>query len=175
MRRVFAAGLAIAALLPTPPAWAAGVGISLPKLRVLTLDGDTSFGGSVQVIGGRFNVSRARVDLALDYAYTRDFARAGNYSFFDALAGLGMPFGITSAIYVMPAVDLHALAFVASPQGVDGPAYGVAPRLGVGYQPSNRFAVELDLSHAFLWGANAGGRALGGGMTTLELGGTVAF
>ena len=157
------------------PASAAGVGFSLPKLRVLNLEGASSVGGSVQVIGGVFSVGLARLDLALDYAYTRDFARAANYSFFDAQAGVGLPLQLSPQFYLTPALDAHALAFVASSEGIDGAAFGLAPRLTLGYRPTNRISVELAASDAFLFGLVAGSKGLSGSLITVELGGTFNF
>lgn len=174
--RAPAAILAALALLAWPtPAQAAGVGFSLPKLRALTLDGNTSWGGSVQVIGGAFNVGLVRVDLALDYAYTRDFKAGANYSFFDGLAGLGVPLSFTPAFYVMPALDGHVYGFVATPEDATGAAFGVAPRLTFGYHPTPKIAVELGASEAVVLGAKTATRSLSGLLTTVELGGTVSF
>lgn len=165
-RRALAAIAALLTMLLPTPAAAAGVGFSLPKFRALTLDGATSWGASVQVVGGAFSLGPTRLDLDFDYAYTRDFAAGANYSFFDAAAGLGYPMGFTPQLYVVPAVDVHALAFVAAPQNPDGPMFGVAPRLTVGYRPSRQISMELGASRLFF------GR---GGLTTVELEGTYSF
>jgi hypothetical protein len=154
---------------------AAGVGFSLPKARVLTLDGSTSLGASVQVIGGAFSIGTARLDLGLDYALTRDFGAGANYAFLDALAGLGLPLTLSSSLYVTPALDLHVIGFAATPQGVDKPVFGIAPRLTLGYRPSSQLAVELGTSYNFLFGVSAAGRSLTGTMLAIELGGTYSF
>ncbi|MFP5503218.1 MAG: hypothetical protein ACLGIN_12080 [Candidatus Sericytochromatia bacterium] len=154
------------------PAEAAAVGVSLPKFRALVVDEGTttatSFGGSVQVVGTGLSINKVAVNIGLDYAYTRDFAAAANYSFFDLQLGAGLPLGLTPQFYLTPAVDLHSLFFVASPQGLGSPAFGVAPRLTVGFQPSKAIRVELSGSQTFL-------PAISSGMTIVELGGSYSF
>lgn len=174
MRRGFGTLVALGVLLAASPAHAAGVGFSLPKFRALTVGDATSLGGSVQVVGTSLNMNRVAVSLGLDYAYTRDFSQGANYAFFDFNLGAGLPLGITPQFYLTPAVDGHLLAFVASPEGLGGPAFGVAPRLTGGFQPSKAIRVELSLSHAFL--PMLGGRPVrSGGMTIVELGGSYSF
>lgn len=157
------------------PAHAAGVGLSLPKFRALTVGDATSYGGSVQVLGTTFSINRVSVDLGLDYAYTRDFSQGNNYAFFDFNLGAGLPLGITPQVYVVPALDAHVLAFVASPQGLGSPALGVAPRLTAGFQPAKAIRVELSVSHTFLPALMAGKAMRSGGMTIVELGGSYSF
>lgn len=174
------AALLLASLVFAPaPAQAAGVGFSLPKFRSLSLTdpagASNSFGGSVQVIGTNFSIGAVALTTGLDYAYTRDFGAGSNYSFFDLDLGLGLPIAVTQAFYVHPAVDGHLFMWVASPQGLRAPSFGVAPRLTAGYRPQNNIAVELSLSHAFLLGTSSARGATQGTMTMLELGGTYNF
>lgn len=173
IRLALVAALAVAG---ASPAEAAAVGVSLPKFRALIIDEGTttatSFGGSVQVVGTGLSINRVAVNVGLDYAYTRDFAQAANYSFFDLQLGAGLPLGITPQFYLTPAVDLHSLFFVASPQGLGSPAFGVAPRLTVGFQPSKAIRVELSGSQTFLPTLT---NARSGGMTIVELGGSYSF
>lgn len=170
---------ALIAVLVAAPAQAAGVGISLPKFRVLTVSEPagtaTSVGGSVQVVGTNLSIGAVQLKVGLDYAYTRDFAAAANYAFFDLGLGAGVPLGITPQFYLTPAVDTHTLFFAASPQGLVSPAFGVAPRLTVGFQATKQVRVELSASQTFLLGLRANNRAASGGMTLVELGGSYSF
>ena len=175
--RPLIASLTLASLVAwAAPASAAGVGLSLPKFRSLSVGADaTSFGGSVQVVGTSFSIGLASFDLGLDYAFTRNFAAAANYSFFDLGLGVGVPLGITPQVYVKPALDGHALLFVASPENLGTPTVGVGPSLTVGYKPNATMAVELGAGYALLPGLSAAGRPAAGGLFTVELGGTVRF
>jgi hypothetical protein len=163
--------------LCAPPAHAASVGATLPKARMLRLatsdgSGGTSWGCSVQVVGGAFTLGLTTITLGLDYAYTRDFAAGANYAFFDGVLGVGVPFALTPSLYLTPAADVHALAFVASPLGVDAPGFGYAPRLTLGWRPASNVSVELAGSYVVLPGLSRGGAAAAvGGMTVVELGG----
>lgn len=174
MVRRIALAILLAALVAAP-ARAAGLGYSLPKLRVLTVGQALSVGGSVQVIGSTFEIGSVATQLGLDYAYTRDFGASANYSFFDLALGAGVPLGFTPQFYVTPALDVHSLFFVASPQSLDTPAFGLAPRLSFGFRPSRAVALELGLSQAFLLGLTAKGKPQSGGLTTVELSGTYSF
>jgi hypothetical protein len=149
------------------PAQAAGLGFSLPKARMLTLDGATSWGGSVQVVAGAFSIGMTRVDLALDYGYTRDFAAATNYAFFDGMAGVGVPLGLGPQFVLTPALYAHVLPFVASPTPVTSPLFGMGPRLTGGFKPAANVSVELGLGYDFMFSR--------GGMATLDVGGTYSF
>lgn len=157
------------------PASAAGLGFSLPKFRALSVGGANSLGGSVQVIGSRFSLGLVKFDVGIDYAYTRDFAAGTNYSFFDVKVGGGLPFGLTQQVYLEPAVDAHTLMFVASPEGLRTPAFGVGPRLTAGFKPSSNIAVELGVGYAFMLNMAAAGKATPGALTTVEIGGTYSF
>ncbi|MDB5095714.1 MAG: hypothetical protein JWM80_135 [Cyanobacteria bacterium RYN_339] len=165
MRRALVAA-ALALLVPSP-AQAAGLGFSLPKARMLTLDGATSWGGSVQVVAGSFNVGMARIDLALDYGYTRDFGAAANYAFFDGMAGVGVPLGLGPQFVLTPSLYGHVLPFVASPVPVTSPLFGVGPRLTGAFKPAANVSVELGLGYDFVVSR--------GGMATLDVGGTYNF
>jgi hypothetical protein len=161
------------------PAEAAGVGFSLPKFRALTVGGGagaaTSVGGSVQVVGTRFSIGAVKLDVGLDYAFTRNFGTSANYSFFDLTLGGGVPFGFTPQFYVEPALDTHTLFFVASPEGLGTPAFGLGPRLTAGFRPASNIAVEVAAGYAFMLTMAAGGKATPGGLTTVEIGGTYSF
>jgi len=176
MKRALALAPLIAAL-SAPPAHAAAVGATLPKARMLRLAtsdgaGGTSWGGSVQVVGGAFTLGMTTVSLGLDYAYTRDFAAGANYAFFDGVLGVGVPFALTPSLYLTPAADLHGLAFVASPLGIDAPGLGYAPRLTLGWRPASNVSVELAGSYVVLSGLSRGGApTASGGMAVVELGG----
>lgn len=163
----------------TSSAEAAGVGFSLPKFRALTVGsgatGANSAGGSVQVIGTNFSIRPIKFDVGLDYAFTRDFGAGANYSFFDLTFGAGVPFGLTPQFYLEPAVDTHTLFFVASPQGLGTPAFGLGPRLTAGFKATNNISVELKGGYAFMLNLQAAGRPTAGALTTIELGGTYAF
>lgn len=177
-KRLIAAVLAFAVLTPAP-ALAAGVGFSLPKFRYLTLNDATgasnSVGGSVQVVGSNFSIGAAALGVGLDYAYTRDFGAGANYSFFDLDLGIGVPFSVTNAIYVQPAIDGHLLMWVASPESLQSPSFGVAPRLTVGYKPRTNISVELGVSQMLMVGLNSARGPRQGGMTIVELGGSYSF
>jgi hypothetical protein len=164
VRALLAAALVCAV---ATPAQAAGLGFSLPKARLLTLDGATSWGGSVQVLAGGVSIGLTRVDLALDYGYTRDFGAGTNYAFFDGMAGVGVPLGLGPQFVLTPALYAHVLPFVASPTPVTSPLFGVGPRLTGGFKPATNISVELGLGYDFIFGR--------GGMATLDLGGTYAF
>jgi hypothetical protein len=154
-------------LLFAPSAQAAGLGFSLPKARMLSLDGATSWGGSVQVLAGAFNVGMARIDLAFDYGYTRDFAAGTNYAFFDGMVGAGVPLGFGPQFTLTPALYAHMLPFVTSPSPVTSPLFGVGPKLTAGFRPSPNTSGELGLGYNYLFSR--------GGMATLEVGGTYNF
>lgn len=165
----------------TAPAWAAGVGMTLPKFRTLSITGPsaaapaaTSYGGSVQVIGGNFGLRPLQIGLALDYVFTRDFAQGGNYSFFDPSLQVGVPLGLSSQFYVTPAVEARYLWMVTSPQGLDS-ALGFGPSLTVGYRPSTNVSVELTLAYTRLPALVAQGGQLEGNMGTVEIGGSYSF
>lgn len=174
------AALTLAALVAlTTPAHAAGLGFSLPKFRALQVASGagtaTSLGGSVQVIGTSFSILPLKFDVALDYAYTRNFAAGTNYSFFDVAFGGGVPFGITPTLYVEPAIDTHTLLFVASPESLGSPAFGVGPRLTGGFRPASNIAVELSASYALMLSMPTATRPTSGGLTTIEISGTYSF
>lgn len=166
-------------LVSPAPAQAAGVGFSLPKFRALTASSAgasaSSVGGSVQVIGTNFSLRPIKFDVGLDYAFTRDFSAGTNYSFFDLTFGAGVPFGLTPQFYLEPALDTHTLFFVASPEGLGTPAFGLGPRLSAGFKATNNISVELKGGYALMLNMQAGGRPASGGLTTIELGGTYAF
>lgn len=146
------------------PAQAAGLGFSLPKARMLGLDGATSWGGSVQVVAGAFSIGMTRVDLALDYGYTRDFAAAQNYAFFDGMVGVGVPLGLGPQFVLTPAVYAHVLPFVTP---ITSTLFGMGPRLTGGFKPAANVSVELGLGYDFIFSR--------GGMATLDVGGTYSF
>lgn len=167
------------ALAWAAPASAAGIGFSLPKFRALNVGTGAStahsLGGSVQVIGTRFSMGIVKFDVGLDYAYTRNFAAGANYSFFDLQLGGGVPFGLTPQFYLEPALDTHTLLFVASPEGLSTPTFGLGPRLTAGFKPSANIAVEVGLGYAFMLNMAAGGKGTPGGLATVEVGGTYSF
>ena len=165
MRRALIAAALVCAL--PSPAQAAGLGFSLPKARLLNLDGATSWGGSVQVVAGAFSIGHARVDFSLDYGYTRDFTNATNYAFFDGMAGVGVPLGLGPQFVLTPALYGHVLPFVASPTPVTSPLFGLGPRLTGGFKPAANIGVELGLGYDFILSR--------GGMATLDVGGTYSF
>ncbi|HEY9724624.1 MAG TPA: hypothetical protein V6D47_21660 [Oscillatoriaceae cyanobacterium] len=167
-----------ASLLPLvlqAPAQAAGVGYALPSFRVLTVGQALSLGASVQVIGTTFQISDVAAQAGLDYAYTRDFSASTNYAFFDLTVGAGVPLGFTPQFYVTPALDLHSLFFVSSPENLNTPAFGIAPRLSFGFRPARALAIELGLSQAFLLNLASKSQPHSGGLTTVQLSGTYSF
>ncbi|MNS26332.1 hypothetical protein D3C72_582520 [compost metagenome] len=169
----------VAVLALAGPAHAAGVGFSLPKFRALSVGAGasaaTSVGGSVQVVGTTFSIRPLKVDVGLDYAYTRNFSGGTNYSFFDINVGAGLPIGLTQQVYLEPAIDTHTLLFVASPEALGSPAFGIGPRLTAGYKATGNISVELSAGYALMLNMTAAGRATGGGLTTIEIGGTYSF
>jgi hypothetical protein len=173
-------GLALAAVTLAPaPALAAGVGFSLPKFRYMTVTDATgtagSVGGSVQVVGGNFSIGPAALTTGLDYGFTRNFGAGANYSFFDVDLGLGVPLAVTDAVYEQPAIDGHMLLWVASPESLTSPSFGVAPRLTFGYKPRTNISVELGVSQMLLVGLNSAKGPRQGGMSIVELSGTYSF
>ena len=182
MRLTLARPLVAALLLlaqPAAPAAAAGVGFSLPKFRALSVGSgaasSNSFGGSVSVVGTSFSAGPVKVDLDLDYAYTRNFSSGGNYSFFDIGVGAGVPLGFTKQFYLQPMLDTHTLFFVASPESLATPAFGVGPRLVAGFRPQSNIAIEAGAGFAWLLNLKAGTAATSGGLTTVDIGGTYSF
>lgn len=159
---------------------AAGVGISLPKFRALSVTPNggsaaVSYGGSVQVLGGDVSISLLRLGASVDYAYTRDFVTATNYAFFDPVLSLGLPLAIAPRAYVIPGVDGHALLTVASPVGLSAPALGWGPHLTLGYRPAASLAVELTWSYATFPQAPSQSGPANAGLTTVSLGGSYQF
>ncbi len=162
------------------PAQAAGVGISLPKLRTLSITGpasaptSTSYGGSVQVFGSNFGIRPFQIGLALDYAYTRDFTQGASYAFFDPTLQVGLPLALSSQFYVTPALDVRGLWMVTSPQALAS-SWGFGPSLALGFRPSANVSVELTLSFTQLPSLSAQGGSAQGTMGTVELGGSYSF
>lgn len=172
----------LALALQATPALATGMGISLPKLHVLNLESadpglalapSTSYGGSVQVAGGTFSLRPFQVGVALDYAYTRDFERGAQYSFFEPSARLGLPLALSSQVYLRPEVDVRGLWLITtSPYNL--PSWGLGPGLTLGFRPMANVAVELTLSYTNLPAASGIGQVRGT-MGTLEVGGSYSF
>jgi hypothetical protein len=72
-------------------------------------------------------------------------------------------------------LDTHTLLFVASPENLATPTFGVGPRLVVGFRPQANIAIEAGAGFAWLLNARSGGAATSGGLTTVEIGGTYSF